>query len=1417
MEVIGEDEGNFKPIKSEEEEEEEEEEEVLEEEARKRTKIREQIIRQAEELKMNRLHIVILCTEFLKSIESLYIVSLLLLLDAAVNCRSPPKAEESVMVNFPKVLHKVSDIAAEGVLQCLEELLKKCHLGSVDQVVVLLKKLTYAAMLSPTEVSEEFREGVFRCFRALLLSLHLCSNKFCSCKQINGFPALLARRDVQSQISILPRHVSETEECLLAFLHSQAASAAIGHWLSLLLKAADIEVARGHRGSAKLRVEAFMTLRILVAKVGSADALAFFLPGVVSQFAKVLHVSKTMISGAAGSVEAIDQAIRGLAEFLMIGLEDDANLSGLDMSVHVSTSFHSNKDESVVSFLEELRHLPVRTQGQSEMVVANPSEAVHMDSPKFGFKEKESVDSDKMIGSLHVSRTTDWLIKTSAHVNKLLSATFPHLCVHSAKKVRQGLLAAIRGLLSKCIYTLKDSRLMLLECLCVLVCDESEDVSTAAQGFLGYLFSSSRKHHVQYDFAEIFSRLIEKLPKVVLGSEESLALSEVQKLLVVIYFSGPQLVADHLLQSPVSTARFLDVFALCLGQNSVFAGSLKKLTLARPASTGYLHSITEMRASIFFANDNRAITDAAPSEDSKFANIQNKKILCPLENVQKEYELPRMPPWFVYVGSQKLYQALAGILRLVGLSLMADSRSEGSLSIVTDVPLDYLRKLVSEVRVKEHRKESWQSWCNRTGSGQLVRQASTAVCILNEIIFGVSDKAVDAFARMFHGSRLKWEEIERCGAEYDDVQVCKFEHPVLSASIWKISQEKAARSHLIDSIGRILHEYLSPEVWSLPLEHKSSLQQPDSEVEDITLHFFHDAALLYQEIYIFLHQYCTQFIECYHYFFMVIIDGIGIFSMCLGNLFSSCGFLHSSLYVLLENIISSNFQIRSAADSVLHVISTSCGYPTVGHLVLANSDYVIDSICRQLRHLDLNPRVPNVLAAMLSYIGVAHQILPLLEEPMRSVSLELEILGRHQHPDLTIPFLKAVAEINKASKREACSLPLQAAEYLEHVKSKMSDFEKKTMKESVFSESSYDDDIDMSPMESEVGVCFHDVGTTIEQWESVLFKLNDSKRYRRTVGSIAGSCVTAATPLLTSLNQAACLVALDIIEDGIMALAKVEEAYKHERETKEAVERVFELCSFHTLKDTLDAAEDGTDENRLLPAMNKIWPFLVACIRNKNPLAVRRCTRVISNVVRICGGDFFSRRFYTDGPHFWKLLTTSPFQTKPVSKEERTPLQLPYRSTPISSEVSMAEVSNLKVQAALLDTIADLSREKKSASALEAVLKKVSGLVVGIACSGVVGLREASVNALVGLASMDPDLIWLLLADVYYSKKKDMPSPPTSDLPEVSQILPPPSSPKDYLYVQYGGQSYGFEIDFSSVETVFRKLNSQVFISQPYS
>lgn len=1309
---------------------------------------------------------------------------LLHLLGAAVDGRKQreinPEEREVPPSHKP---HRVSDMVAEAVLQCLEELLKKCYLGSVDQMVPILNKLNYGAVLSPSVASEEFREGIIKCFRALLLNLLPCSDSSCSCKQITGLPALLVGDDMLTH-PIRRSRQNLGGECLLAFLQTQTASTAIGHWLSLLLKAADFEAVRGHRGSAKLRIEAFLTLRVLVAKVGTSDALAFFLPGVVSKFINVLGVARTMSSGAAGNIEAIDQSIRGLAEYLMIVLEDDANLLSLEMSLN--SKMNSEIYDSTDSILNELRRLPIRDQ--SHEVLSEHSD-VKVESKKTvnEIQEQKNAGSSEGLPTFTVNRTKEWVEETSASVHKLLSATFPHICVHPAKRLRRGLLAAIEGILTKCNNTLKQSKLLLLECLCVLVVDDSEEISASSQKFLRCLFSSGRIETVERDIAEMLNRLIEKLPKMVLEDENSFARSSAQQLLVVMYFSGPRLVVDRLLHSPVTAARFFDVLATCLGQHSVFAGSLEKLVLSRSSSRGYIHSVVELKHQSHLTSEHQRAFTSAQHEGA-----QVKEIGYLQENIERS-ELPRMPPWFVNVGSQELYQTLAQIVRLGGLSLLADSRYEGHLSAIADIPLGFLRKLVSEIRIRDYNKENWQSWYYRTGSGQLLRQASTAVCILNEMIFGLSDEAFENFEQMFHKSTVSGDELQKLNSGLDDRHstTCHAHDP----STWNLTRENSYESQLIDCIGRILHEYVSPEVWNFSFGQRSSHVESDGKDDDFPLHFLHDAAMLHQ----------------------VIIEGIGIFSMCLGKDFVSSGFMHSSLYLLLENLVSPNFHVRAAADTVLHVISKTSGYLSVGQLVLENADYVIDSICQQLRHLDLHPHVPSVLAAMLSYIGVAEKILPLLEEPMRSVSLELEILGRYQHPDLTAPFLKAVAEIAKSLKREAFLLPTEAESFLKHVKAKILEKEQCLRTESGHSSRLNHEEGASYCTQSDVAGCHFADRSVHEELEEIALKLNSSKRYRRTIGSITASCLVTATPLLASSKQSMCLVALDILEDGILALANVEAAYRHETQAKEAIEEFIQSCSLYQLQDSLDAADQQTDENRLLPAMNKIWPFFVVCVQNSNPAVVRRCLAAVSSSVQICGGDFFSRRFHTDGGHFWRLLTASPFHTKQDVRKERIPLQLPYRSMVPASEESMAEVSTLKVQASVLNMISELSKNKKSASALAVVLKKVTGLVVGIACSGISGLQDAALNALQGLASIDPDLVWLLLADVYYSVKKDIPLPPTSELPEINQVLPPPSSPKEYLHVQYGGQTYGFEINVSAVGVIFRKLNSLVFSNQMYS
>eukprot|EP01018_Ginkgo_biloba_P039995 Gb_20535 [translate_table: standard] len=130
----------------------------------------------------------------------------------------------------------------------------------------------------------------------------------------------------------------------------------------------EAEGARGHLGSGKLRNDALSTLRILIAKVGTADALAFFLPGVTSGLAKVLRVSNFMIgnsfqvtSGVARSTGAIEQAIKGLTEILVLTCVDQKNT---ELYTEDSLGPLSSKHKSIESALEALRCLSVQIHAQ---------------------------------------------------------------------------------------------------------------------------------------------------------------------------------------------------------------------------------------------------------------------------------------------------------------------------------------------------------------------------------------------------------------------------------------------------------------------------------------------------------------------------------------------------------------------------------------------------------------------------------------------------------------------------------------------------------------------------------------------------------------------------------------------------------------------------------------------------------------------------------------------------------------------------------------------------------------------------------------------------------------------------------------------------------------------------------------------
>lgn len=173
-----------------------------------------------------------------------------------------------------------------------------------------------------------------------------------------------------------------------------------------------------------------------------------------------------------------------------------------------------------------------------------------------------------------------------------------------------------------------------------------------------------------------------------------------------------------------------------------------------------------------------------------------------------------------------------------------------SLSILIEIPLESLRHAISELRLKDYRDEDWCTWYSRHESGRVLRDAGTAVCVLNEMIYGASNRFTYTYLSLFKSTNRPQERsIGKVAVTSDkgkDLKVNLSKNIPRPLQKWEVDQGTRINQHVIECVGIILHEYLSSEIWDLPIDFSSPGLRQGFTNEQLPWHFFHDTSMLQQ-------------------------------------------------------------------------------------------------------------------------------------------------------------------------------------------------------------------------------------------------------------------------------------------------------------------------------------------------------------------------------------------------------------------------------------------------------------------------------------------------------------------------------------------------------------------------------------------
>ncbi|KAG0348118.1 TEL2-interacting protein 1 [Podila humilis] len=140
----------------------------------------------------------------------------------------------------------------------------------------------------------------------------------------------------------------------------------------------------------------------------------------------------------------------------------------------------------------------------------------------------------------------------------------------------------------------------------------------------------------------------------------------------------------------------------------------------------------------------------------------------------------------------------------------------------------------------------------------------------------------------------------------------------------------------------------------------------------------------------------------------VLLEGIASIAVLLGGTEFEMELVRV-LYVLLEQLGDQDSAlIRDTAQATLEHVAFVCQYNTIGDLIQANYDYVIQQISQRIAFLSTNPKSPQVLWALIHVVGPP--AVSMLEDSVTEIFEALDH-WKNQEDEVAEGLLKSLKEI----------------------------------------------------------------------------------------------------------------------------------------------------------------------------------------------------------------------------------------------------------------------------------------------------------------------------------------------------------------------------------------------------------------------